>query len=926
MEMPRGVRHLRGDICDEELLARACEGVDAIIHCAFMLDAREGLEAMERTNVGGTASLIAAAERAGVRRAIFLSSVTVYGPRSGPDEPPRTEASGATPHPDQPYAVHKLACEQLFEKSSLSTALVRAAIILGRGTDNRLQENLAAARHITARGAEYPWQIIHHDDVARFLLLAVTSDKTGVVNLAADEPVGQAEIARVLERKLVSVPPSAMIAAAKVAGKQLHITAGEVACALRMPVADLTVLQKEWGFTAVWNGPETIRDTRLAVIGQTTSGGRVVPARGRIPYRHQILPADAAPPDGAKLQHTGPEEIRGEFDTPIDPRFPVYSQTNLAEALPGPSTALTLDVQGRALRGTTSAVAQLLGLPDALGVEAAARLQAVHAHRMYINASGTYQVSLVMPGTDPDELAAQFSGTHAEELPGGAAAVAGTYVPAPASALKKVRSTAGVGTRVLSLIPSVERDLVEVQAETERLEGLLAEAASTSDERLQQTLLLGADLLAYAWTVQGVVNLLGGAALSVASGDGDTQLGHGDDLESGATLRGVRQLAAQAAARPELIALLADRSPGLPERVREQAPEFWAQVDKALERFGHRGPAEAEFDAKSFSDDVHGFLVTVGRAASALDGKDVSESESVSGRTGFAKKVAARLLTQRERNRDRTVRLTWIMRRLVLEHGRRLVAAGRIDRPDDLFHLTLAELLEPPANAKETIARRRAERSRLAALHMPPIFATSWQAADVLGTLQPGESLQGIGICGGKTVGRARVVEPDTIEDLEPDEIMIAHVTDIGYTALFAHVAAVVTDIGGVMSHAAVVAREYGVPCVVDTQVATSRVATGALIEVDGTSGTVTVLEPAPGAAVGEDTAAGADRAAAGDDTAAAGELAAAGVGAPADETGARGDSEASADAGGASTGTADDPQEVPAGAEAAGPRTGSDR
>uniref|UniRef100_UPI0024551187 NAD-dependent epimerase/dehydratase family protein n=1 Tax=Nocardia farcinica TaxID=37329 RepID=UPI0024551187 len=504
LELPRGVRHLRGDISDEQLLARACAGVDAIIHCAFMLDAREGLEAMERTNVGGTAKLIAAAEAAGVRRAVFLSSVTVYGPRSGPDEPPRTEAGGATPHPDQPYAVHKLACEKLFEESSMSTALVRAAIILGRGTDNRLQENLAAARHITASGAEYPWQIIHHDDVARFLLMAVTSDKTGVVNLAADEPVSQREIARVLERKVVAAPPSAMIAAAKVAGKQLHITAGEVACALRMPVADLTVLQQEWGFTAVWNGPEIIRDTRLAVTGRTTSGGRVVPARGRIPYRHQILPADTPPPDGVQFEHAGPEELRGEFDTPIDPRFPVYSQTNLAEALPGPSTALTLDIQGRALRGTTSAVAELLGLPGALGVEAAARLQAVHAHRMYINASGTYQVSLVMPGTDPDELAAQFSGTHADELPGGTAAVAGSYQPPATSAVQMRRATAGVGTRVLSLIPSVDKDVDEVRAETERLEGLLAESATMSDERLQQTLLLGADLLAYAWTVQGV--------------------------------------------------------------------------------------------------------------------------------------------------------------------------------------------------------------------------------------------------------------------------------------------------------------------------------------------------------------------------------------------------------------------------------------
>ena len=94
LELPPQVTHVRGDISDDAVLAKACEGVDAVIHCAFMLDAREGLDAMERTNVGGTRKLIAAAEKTGARRAIFLSSVTVYGPRSSEHEPPRTEASG----------------------------------------------------------------------------------------------------------------------------------------------------------------------------------------------------------------------------------------------------------------------------------------------------------------------------------------------------------------------------------------------------------------------------------------------------------------------------------------------------------------------------------------------------------------------------------------------------------------------------------------------------------------------------------------------------------------------------------------------------------------------------------------------------------------------------------------------------------------
>ncbi|MDV6314459.1 NAD-dependent epimerase/dehydratase family protein [Gordonia amicalis] len=841
LELPSQVTHVRGDISDDAVLTEACEGIDAVIHCAFMLDAREGLDAMERTNVGGTRKLIAAAEKAGARRAIFLSSVTVYGPRSSEDEPPRTEASGATPHPDQPYAVHKAECERLFEQSSMSSVLVRAAIILGRGTDNRLQENLAGANHIGASGPEYPWQVIHHDDVAAFLALAITSDQEGVVNLAADEPVSQRRIAEMLDRKLLALPRGAMINAAKVAGGMLHITAGEVAAALRMPMGDLTELHEKWGFTAVWNGPDTVLDTRLAVVGRTTSRGRVVAARGRIPYLHQIVAADAPPADGAPLAYSGPEDLRGEFDTPIDRRFPVYSQTNLAEALPGPSTALTLDVQGRALRGTTSAVAELLGLPGALRTEASARLQAVDAHRMYINASATYHVSLAMPGTNPDELAAQFTGTHADELPGGQAAIEGTFTPPAQSAAAKAKSAAAVGARVVSLVRTSELDVDEVRAQTTRLEGFLDELDTMSDAKLQQVLLLAGDLLAYAWTVQGVVNLLGGAALTVASKNSDENLDLGDDLESGATLRGVRELALAAAADPDILALLADRSPGLPDRVAQQAPDFWKKVSRALDRFGHRGPAESEFDARSFSDDVHSFLVTVGRAAAGAEAKP--EHSGAPRKLSVPQRIAAKLLRQREQNRDRCVRLTWIMRRLVREQGRRLAAQGRIDAPDDLFHLTLGVLINPPEGVRETIARRKAEREKLEQLHMPPIFAEKWQAAEVLKPLGAGEKLGGIGICGGEVVGRARIVEPHTIDDVEPGEIMIAHVTDIGYTALFGHVAAVVTDIGGVMSHAAVVAREFGVACVVDTQVAASRIPNGALVEVDGAAGTITVLE-----------------------------------------------------------------------------------
>jgi phosphohistidine swiveling domain-containing protein len=781
VELPSGITFVA--VREHAAIAEAWADVDVLIHCGHGID--------------DTRRLIASAEAAGVKRAVFV-------------------CAGASPSRD---------AEALFAASAVPSVLVRTGVVLGRGVDGRARESLTGRALVTTTAGRHPWSVVHHDDVARFLLVAADSELTGPVHLATADPVDPATVEAILgngSRRGQSEPMP------------------------KVPLIDVNDLADRWQFALAWTGLETVEDTRLAVHAIGVRRGRVARRRGRTPYPHQIVPADIPAADGAPLAYSGPDGLRGEFDTPIDVRFPVYSQTNLAEALPGPSSALTIDVQGRALRGTTSAVAEMLGLPEVLRVESA-RLQAVHAHRMYVNGSGAYHVALAMPGSNPESMAEQFTGTHADDLPGGFDAVAGTYVPPSAGVLATVRTAMRVGPEIVAMTRRAAVDIAEVRTQTARLEGYLGDVRELPAERLEVLLLLARDLLAYAWTVQGVVNLVGGAALEVASKiSGDANLGNGDDLESGATLRGVRLLAAEAAADPALMALLADRSAGLPDRVAQEAPWFWAHVSEALNKFGHRGPAESEFDARSFADDVQGFLSTVGRAASTIRTEQPDGVKAGPVKRNWAQKLAVKMLTLRENNRDRCVRLTWVTRRLALEHGGRLAVQGRIEAARDVFQLTMAELLDPPADVATRVVRRKAERARLALLHMPPIFEATWAASDVLPPLQPGETLTGIGICKGKVIGRARLVDPDTIDDLEPDEIMIAHVTDVGYTALFGHCGAVVTDIGGLMSHAAVVAREYGVPCVVDTQVAAARIQSGALVEVDGSAGTVTVLEAAP--------------------------------------------------------------------------------
>src|SRR5699024_9247550 len=162
-------------------------------------------------------------------------------------------------------------------------------------------------------------------------------------------------------------------------------------------------------------------------------------------------------------------------------------------------------------------------------------------------------------------------------------------------------------------------------------------------------------------------------------------------------------------------------------------------------------------------------------------------------------------------------RANWVLRNLMREYGRRLVAAGTIDSSDDVFYLLVDELDALPADARGLVARRRSEQRRMATIVPPTVFSGSWQpTANASPALVSGGTLRGVGVGGGRVRGRVRIVRPETIDDLLPGEVLVAEVTDVGYTAAFCYAAAVVTELGGPMSHAAVVAREFGFPCVVD--------------------------------------------------------------------------------------------------------------
>lgn len=207
-------------------------------------------------------------------------------------------------------------------------------------------------------------------------------------------------------------------------------------------------------------------------------------------------------------------------------------------------------------------------------------------------------------------------------------------------------------------------------------------------------------------------------------------------------------------------------------------------------------------------------------------------------------------------------KITFHARRAALEVGRRLAARGVIGDPEDVFHLDLAELVAldmaalPSLHA--TVARRQAELAHYTGFKPPgvlgvprpflPMDSAMMRAmfrmnGDRMSPPSKSGTLDGMPGARGRITGPARIVR--TLAEagkLRPGDVLVATATLPSWTPYFAIAAAVVTDTGGMLCHAAVVAREYGIPAVVGTRAATALLKDGQLIEVDGDAGLVRVV------------------------------------------------------------------------------------
>jgi phosphohistidine swiveling domain-containing protein len=212
-----------------------------------------------------------------------------------------------------------------------------------------------------------------------------------------------------------------------------------------------------------------------------------------------------------------------------------------------------------------------------------------------------------------------------------------------------------------------------------------------------------------------------------------------------------------------------------------------------------------------------------------------------------------------------------LLRQMLLELGRRLVQASAIEQAADIFWLREPEIVqaaaaldkgEPVSRLAELVPQRKAVWRAERRVPPPPSLPVGQKFfgmdLEKIGPArvndQTGDVLKGAGTSSGSVTAPACVLHgPEDFDQMKPGQVLVAAITTPAWTPLFAMASAVVTDIGGPLSHGSIVAREYGIPAVMGTGVATRRIKSGQMITVDGSAGTVTLAarsEPAASAPI----------------------------------------------------------------------------
>lgn len=308
-----------------------------------------------------------------------------------------------------------------------------------------------------------------------------------------------------------------------------------------------------------------------------------------------------------------------------------------------------------------------------------------------------------------------------------------------------------------------------------------------------------------------------------------------------------------------------DELPGRLQR-RELPEDFMTAWDEFVERYGYRGPGELDLANPRYGDEPRLALEQMSYMAQSTFDPEKSQEDRVTRRKQAYEQLQQKLDARKSRQLKRAYEMVGMMggtrdtpkylmvltngafRRRALLEGERLVEKGRIDKSEDVFYLTLDEIsaanADPAYDLRGMLEKRLPFYQKLRQVDsFPHLIDSRGRIGQVEAPQEDPNVYSGLGISRGTATGRIKVLHTPREKPVEKGDVLVAYTTDPGWTPLFLNAEAVILEVGGMLQHGGVVAREYGKPCVAGIQGVTTKLRDGQRVEVDGTTGVVRILE-----------------------------------------------------------------------------------
>lgn len=560
-------------------------------------------------------------------------------------------------------------------------------------------------------------------------------------------------------------------------------------------------------------------------------------------------------------------------------RRTVWTNTNAAEILPGLAKPLVHDLIRRYVQSLLSPVLEPFGLTsETLGVFGLVK------GRVYFNVNALLGWARAMPIAGRQDISAMAKGLGGDQEAFAAALRLLRPEDLPTHRLSLWTMAKGSAHIALQLFQNRSADASDAVAELRVSNERLASVdVSSLDDAALAAYLAGATenafgprvrqtMFASAWGMMGMAVLpaLTARWLDDPHGALARRLLQGmGGLDSAAAGLALGQLGDEVR-RAGLSEALDGDWPTVRARLSgaEAGRAFLLNFEAFLARHGHHARGEADASTPRWSEEPDYVLRQIRFAAQGTAPAPLDSAGREAGRTAMVAECCARLgplrrrvfrfvvdrtargIAARENNKSEAVRRVAFCRRAILEIARRLGERGSLSARDDVWYLDWEALygaLLGRLSKEAVVAAVKEQKQQYATWERenPPPVLIEGARLELSRAAPTSAVLEGIAASPGVVEGIARVVlHADDQVGVRPGEVLVAPHTDPGWTPYFLHAAAVVTDFGGLLSHGAVVAREYGLPAVVNVGTATSRIVDGQRVRVDGTLGRVELLEP----------------------------------------------------------------------------------